>query len=232
MTSIKKVITSLSFLLVFIMTDNKVMAQDHVLWLHYFNSYKLSYRLSVDSDIGYRSDLFGFERWQYRSGLRYDLSNNLHFRAGLLYLHGPTVVGEIRPYQDIILRNRINRISFTNRVRLEQQFFEGNSNHNIRLRYNPSVSVPTIFGVISLGVEPFINLNDPNGPQLTSNRTLIGVKNNVYKNTFLTLQLINERSFPRNEEILNESWLIRVKIDHTIKPLKVNKLFERKNKGK
>ncbi|KXX70487.1 DUF2490 domain-containing protein [Flammeovirga sp. SJP92] len=227
----KKIISCLSFLLVFFLSQTNVIAQDHVLWLHYFNTYKLSYRFSLDSDIGYRSDIMGFERWQYRTGLRFELTNNVHLRGGVKYLHGNTVPNELRPFQDIIINNRIGSLSITNRVRFEQQFFDNERPLNVRLRYSPSVSLPTYIGVLSVGLEPFINLNSPSGPELASNRTVFGISHNVSKNTFLTIQLIKERSFIGNENLMNNnSKLIRVRIDHTIKPLKFNRLFEKKKK--
>ncbi|KXX70486.1 hypothetical protein AVL50_08625 [Flammeovirga sp. SJP92] len=190
----------------------------------------MTYKFSVDSDIGYRTDLFGQERWQYRSGIKYQATNNLQLRAGVMYVHGNSPRTEFRPYQDIIINNRINSLIISNRVRFEQQVFN-NAPTNFRIRYNPTLKVPTQLGVLSIGTEPFINTNSWDEIRITSNRIYFGVSRNMMKNTMITLQYINEKTFTSSEiSPFEQTHFIRLKIDHKIHPLESKSLFKRKKK--
>lgn len=218
----------LSTLTVFLLSSNVTFGQDDILWLHYFNRYKLSYKFSIDSDIGYRFYFPEGDRWQVRSGLRYDINENMYVRGGLMYVTGSAARQEIRPYQDFVINSRFSAFTVTQRVRLEEQFFEGNTATKIRLRYNPSIKFSTFFGFCTLGAEPFVVLNDQQS-RIASNRLYIGVTRRAYKNILVTLQYINERSYTKVENsFVNESNIIRIKVAHTIKPLRTGPLFGRK----
>ncbi|MBD0400646.1 DUF2490 domain-containing protein [Flammeovirga sp. EKP202] len=211
-----------------VITTNKSFAQDDILWLHYFNRYKLSYKFSIDSDVGYRFYFPEGERWQARSGLRYDINDNFYVRGGVMFVAGDAAREEFRPYQDFVFNSRLSIFTFTQRVRFEEQIFFDGTDTRFRLRYNPSVKFSTFFGYCTLGAEPFFVLNDPKS-RVASNRLYIGLTRKAYKNVFVTLQYINERSYTKAESsFINESNMIRVKVSHTIKPLRTGPLFGRK----
>lgn len=200
-----------------------------ILWLHYFNRYKLSYKFSIDSDIGYRQYFPEGNRTQIRSGLRYDINENMYVRSGLMYVNGNISREEVRPYQDFVINSRFSSFTFTQRIRLEEQFYIKNSSTTkIRLRYNPSIKFSTFFGFCTFGCEPFFVLNDSKS-LVTSNRLYIGLTRKAYKNILVTVQYINERSYKKAEHsFINESNMIRIKVAHTIHPLKTGPLFEKK----
>ncbi|KXX66839.1 DUF2490 domain-containing protein [Flammeovirga sp. SJP92] len=220
----------LGFFIVVIATS-KSFAQDDFLWLHYFNRYKLSYKFSIDSDVGYRSYFPEGERWQGRSGLRYDINDNFYVRGGVMFVGGSVARFEFRPYQDFVINSRVSFLTITQRVRFEQQMFFDGTDTRFRLRYNPSVKFSTFLGYCTLGVEPFFVLNNPNS-RVASNRMYVGLTRKAYKNVFVTLQYINERSYTKEESsFINESNIIRLKVSHTIKPLRTGPLFGRKKQG-
>lgn len=203
-------------------------AQD-ILWLHYFNQYKLSYKFSIDSDVGYREYFGEGNRTQFRSGLRYDINENIYVRGGLMYVDGTQVRQELRLYQDFVMNTRFNAFTISQRVRFEEQFFGDYSSTKVRLRYNPSIKYSSKYGFLTFGFEPFITLNE--GIRIGSNRTYFGITRRAYKNIFVTLEYINERGYKRNERYhVNETNLIRLKVKHVIHPLKTGPLFGRKRK--
>ncbi|AZQ65143.1 DUF2490 domain-containing protein [Flammeovirga pectinis] len=213
--------------LLFTFFSSDLFGQD-ILWLHYFNRYKLSYKFSIDSDVGYRQyfDDNGGNRGQIRSGLRYDVSDRFYIRGGFMYVNGSRSNEEFRFYQDFVYNIPFNVFTLTQRVRFEEQFFE-NSKKKYRLRYNPSLKFSTFFGYCTLGCEPFFTLND-NNSKISSNRVYIGVTRRAYKNILITLQYINERSYSiPTEGYINESNMVRIKISHVIHPLKTGPLFKR-----
>ncbi len=215
------------YLLILGIIPHNSFTQD-ILWLHYFNQYKLSYKFSIDSDIGYREYFSEGNRGQIRSGLRYDITENMYVRAGVMLVDGTQVRQELRPYQDFVMKTRFNAFTLSQRVRFEEQFFGDNAQTKVRLRYNPSIKYSSSFGYLTFGIEPFIALNE-NDFRIASNRMYVGITRRAYKNIFVTLEYINERGYKRNErQHINETNLIRVKINHVIYPLKVGPLFGRK----
>lgn len=222
---IKNVFIVIVFQFLLMMTL-KSSAQD-ILWLHYFNRYKLSYKFSIDSDIGYREYISEGNRGQLRSGLRYDINDKMYVRGGVMFVGGTQVRRETRWYQDFVLNTKVNAFTLTQRARFEQQLFEGSDKAKVRLRYNASVKYSSPYGFLTLGVEPFIPLNDSH-LYIGSYRTYVGVTRRAYKNTFVTLEYINERIRKRNEHTsIIPTHLIRIKVSHVINPLKVGPLFGR-----
>ncbi|NME71307.1 DUF2490 domain-containing protein [Flammeovirga aprica] len=211
-----------------VIAANKSFAQDDILWLHYFNRYKLSYKFSIDSDVGYRSYFPEGERWQGRTGLRYDINDNMYVRGGVMYVAGSAARQEFRPYQDFVFNSRVSIFTITQRVRFEQQLYFDGTETRFRLRYNPSVKFSTFLGYCTFGCEPFFVLNEESS-RVASNRLYVGITRKAYKNVFVTVQYINERSYNKAEtSFLDESNMIRVKVSHTIKPLRTGPLFGRK----
>ncbi|OHX64083.1 hypothetical protein NH26_20980 [Flammeovirga pacifica] len=212
----------------FAITD-ELFAQDFI-WFHYFNRYKLSYKFSIDSDFGWR-EYFDSERYrgQFRSGLRYDINSNMYARAGFMYVDGSVASQEIRFYQDYVYSFKLHDITIQQRIRLEQQTFtDPNKNFNFRIRYNPAIKFPSPIGQWTLAAEPFVSVKK-DGSYIGANRLIVGVKNKIYGNVHFTLQYINERAYNRVETgYINETQMIRVRIDHVIHPLRTGPLFGRK----
>lgn len=94
-------IISLTILLTFLKLTVSY-GQDQIAWFHYFNKMNLSYKFSIDTDLGYRSDFEGMERWQIRSGLKYDIIENVSVRAVVMHVQGTQSASELRFYQDLM----------------------------------------------------------------------------------------------------------------------------------
>ncbi|WP_044209553.1 DUF2490 domain-containing protein [Flammeovirga sp. OC4] len=208
-------------ILFYLLSSYSAYAQDNMVWFHYFNKFKLSYKFSIDSDIGYRNDFHDLARWQFRSGLKYDLTEDFNIRAGIMYVQGQSTNQELRFYQDLIYKARIGEVIIANRLRFEEQYFPTLNKTSYRLRFNPMMKFSTEIGLLSAGVEPFINLD---GFKVSSNRMYFGITRYFTKNTLITLQYIRESSYSRTEvDTINSSHMIRIKIDHMLNPLRIVK---------
>lgn len=226
--NINKLIRNLIIIFSFAIS-NELFAQDYI-WFHYFNRYKLSYKFSIDSDIGWR-EYFDAERYrgQIRSGLRYDINANMYARGGIMYVNGSVASEEIRFYQDYVYSFKIKDITIQQRIRFEQQTFtDPTKNFNFRIRYNPALKFHSPIGHWTLAAEPFVSVKK-DGSYIGANRLLVGIKNKIYGNVHLTLQYINERAYSKAETgYIAENQMIRVRIDHVIHPLRTGPLFGRK----
>ncbi|MBD0405322.1 DUF2490 domain-containing protein [Flammeovirga sp. EKP202] len=213
-------IISLTILLTFLKLTVSY-GQDQIAWFHYFNKMNLSYKFSIDTDLGYRSDFEGMERWQIRSGLKYDIIENVSVRAGVMHVQGTQSASELRFYQDLMHKEDFSSFTFSLRVRFEEQYFPQLDQTNYRVRYNPMIKFSTSAGLISLGCEPFINLDSF---QVTNNRWYFGITRYAFKNTLITLQYIKENSYSNTEiDRFNSPHMIRIKIDHSINPIRIRR---------
>lgn len=214
--------TIFSFTIVLLLLGStSIYGQDQIAWFHYFNKMNLSYKYSIDTDIGYRNDFQSMERWQIRTGLKYNLNEDFNIRAGIMHVQGTHADNELRLYQDFLHKTTFSDFHFSHRLRFEEQFFPMINQSNYRVRYNPMVKFSTGIGAVTLGVEPFINLNPF---KITNNRIYLGITRYTFKNTLVTLQYIREGSYANSEmNRLNSSHMIRIKIDHSINPIRFKK---------
>ena len=125
-------------------------------WLQYYNQTKLGKNWVWLTDGGYRwRD--GFEestKYIARTGLGYSINPNMRVSAGLAYLglysSGKVSTVELRPYQEFLLKNGLNKIGISNRFRVEKRFFNPviheafptQNTFNFRFRYAITASIP------------------------------------------------------------------------------------------
>ncbi len=169
------------FLLVFVslLLTSQLFAQNNKEfgnWLMYFGTNRITDDWSIHSEIQYRNhtvEPINIEQLLLRTGVNYHLKGNGVLTLGYGYVashdfdtdqKGPESK-EHRIFQQLILTNKISRLKFEHRYRLEQRWV--NSNYKNRIRYrlmlflplnNPTISPKTVF----LGVynELFMNTTD------------------------------------------------------------------------
>lgn len=142
-------------------------------WLMYFGSNKISNKLSVHSEAQYRHYTVApvnVEQLLLRAGLNYHFADNAFVTAGYGHISGyqfkseqtAPETTEHRVWQQFVLTNKISRIKFEHRYRLEQRWV--NDSYRARFRYRLMLFVPINKtkiekGALFLGVydEVFIN---------------------------------------------------------------------------
>lgn len=127
------------------------------IWFQYYNKSKISEKLSLVSDVGYRLKEGQFvELSQYflRSGLRYTINPSIRVLLGAAYFkshyHGEARATEIRPHQELTTKHKFGKVGFGNRVRIEERFRSVNAtdgttsftSFNFRFRYRFLFDIP------------------------------------------------------------------------------------------
>ncbi len=158
----------------FILLPITISAQDSVgNWIMYFGTNKISEKLSIHSEVQFRNHTTfpnNTEQWLLRTGLNYHFSKKSFVTGGYAYI--PSYVykskqsapetEEHRIWQQFILTNKIGRVKFEHRYRIEQRWV--NSDYKNRFRYRimlfiplnkPSIEEKTWF--IGLYDEVFVN---------------------------------------------------------------------------
>lgn len=120
-------------------------------WLMYFGTNRVSDKLSIHTEIQYRNHTFvpvNTEQLLLRTGLNY------HFAKGAMATAGYANIGsyeyrseqrnpetqEHRIWQQLILTNKIGRVKFEHRYRVEQRWIE--QDYRDRFRYRLMLFVP------------------------------------------------------------------------------------------
>ena len=130
--------------------------QDHTgNWLMYFGSHKLSSTYSIHSEVQIRlyEPFRNFNQGFFRLGLNYHINEYSLLTAGYGFFrtesfvkdHNKTYSNEHRIWQQFILRNKISRVAFEHRYRLEQRWissWNGEEDYKNRVRYRLYVAVP------------------------------------------------------------------------------------------
>ncbi len=170
--------TTLFFTLLLVVSASSLSAQQDEFgnWLMYFGTNKLSDKLSIHSEVQYRNHTLApvnIEQLLLRTGLNYHVAKNAILTAGYGYIASHDFESEQtepetkehRLFQQFILTNKVSRLKFEHRYRLEQRW--ANDNYKNRIRYRLMVFLPlnkpTIeTGTLFLGVydEIFVNTKD------------------------------------------------------------------------
>lgn len=136
--------------------QNQVPLQNYGHWFMYFGDNKLTSRIGVHTELQLRNYFVNntIEQTLVRVGLNYYVLPKVMLTAGYGFIYtAPTsgnvedpITGEHRIWQQLLLRQSLNRISVEHRYRLEQRFIEnytsGKSNFENRLRYRLQVVLP------------------------------------------------------------------------------------------
>ena len=142
-------------------------------WLMYFGTNRISENFSIHTEIQFRNHTVvpnNTEQWLLRTGLNYHFSDKSTLTTGYAYI--PSYVYESeqkspeneehRIWQQFILTNKLGRVKFEHRYRVEQRWV--NQDYKNRLRYRLMLFVPLNKpdiekGTLFLGVYDEIFLN-------------------------------------------------------------------------
>ncbi len=145
-------------------------------WIMYFGTNKVSEKFSIHTEVQYRNHTLtpnNTEQLLLRTGLNYHFSDKAFVTAGYAYI--PSYIfdseqkspetEEHRIWQQFILTNKIGRVKFEHRYRIEQRWV--NQDYKNRFRYRlmlfiplnkPKIEAKTLF----LGLYDEIFVNDKN----------------------------------------------------------------------
>ena len=166
------------FLLLFLLSVSVFSQEERTgNWLMYFGTNRVSDKFSVHSEIQYRHHTLSpnnIEQLLLRVGLNYHLSDKATVTAGYAFITSyifesdekSPETKEHRIWQQFILTNKIGRVKFEHRYRIEQRWI--NQDYKNRFRYRLMLFIPlnkpTIEkGSLFLGLydEIFINTKEP-----------------------------------------------------------------------
>lgn len=143
-------------------------------WLMYFGMNRISDDWSVHTEVQYRNHKIApvhIEQLLLRFGMNYHLSNSAILTGGYGYIGShdfesepkrPDIV-EHRIWQQLILINKVDRIKFEHRYRVEQRWVE--EDYLNRLRYRLMLFVPI------------------NKPEMTEGTVFLGIYDELFMNT-------------------------------------------------
>lgn len=167
-----KLIKSLSSSIVFLMLLLPIISfsqEDKVgNWLMYFGKNQISDKFSIHSEIQFRNHTIApnnTEQWLFRAGLNYHFSEKAFVTAGYAYI--PSYVydseqkspetEEHRIWQQFILINKLGRVKFEHRYRVEERWVS--EDFKMRLRYRLMLFIPLNKPIIETGTL-FLGLYD------------------------------------------------------------------------
>lgn len=151
-------------------------------WLMYFGANRISDRFSIHTEVQHRNYTVApvnLEQLLLRTGLNYHISSNAMVTAGYGYIanyafegeeSGPEIE-EHRIWQQLILTQKLDRIKFEHRYRVEQRWVE--KDYRNRFRYRLMFFIPV------------------NKPALEPGSVFIGVYDEIFINS-------EEEFFDRN----------------------------------
>lgn len=145
-------------------------------WLMYFGTNKVSDKFSIHTEIQFRNHTItpnNTEQLLLRTGLNYHFSDRATLTAGYAYI--PSYIYESeqkspeteehRIWQQFILTNKIGRVKFEHRYRIEQRWVNQNFKNRFRYRLmlfiplnKPKIEKGTIF--LGLYDEIFVNAKE------------------------------------------------------------------------
>lgn len=182
---------SLLSILFFLLCQNKAFAQKEVVrseqvWLQSYHEAKVSekWTLLLDGGFRWRDGVDDKLAYIVRAGAGYALTPRLRAAAGFAHLGGyageKVIRREYRPYQELQLKDQLGRLNLSQRLRIEERFFDdlavgvSTVDFNFRFRYSVMVGIPLLRLsaknpdrrlVLNVGDEVFINA----GRQITHN---------------------------------------------------------------
>ncbi len=143
-------------------------------WIMYFGLNRISDDFSIHSEVQYRNHTLepvNIEQLLLRTGLNYHVSKNAMITAGYAYVASHDFESEQkapestehRIFQQLILINKVSRLKFEHRYRLEQRWV--NSDYRNRIRYRLMVFLPL------------------NKPTITTGTFFLGLYDEIFLNT-------------------------------------------------
>ncbi|KAA3646926.1 MAG: DUF2490 domain-containing protein [Bacteroidetes bacterium] len=242
-------------IIIFVFCINSVIALSQVKdisignqqWLHYYNQTRLGDKFVWLADGGYRWKDGFQENSQYitRTALGYFINPNLQISAGFAHLgfHSSGKINkvEFRPFQELIIKNKVKKFDLNHRIRIEERIFypvykgkiQNSSVFNFRFRYAFTISIPLfklskentnrIFS-INLGDEIFINVGENNSYKLFyQNRLIISPTIYFSKNLAVSITWNSQFSSTSTKKSYKYADVLWIQIKHKLnikKPLK------------
>ncbi len=170
--------TSIFFILTLL--SNPLLAQQDEFgnWLMYFGTNRLSDDWSIHSEVQYRNHTVSptnIEQLLLRTGANYHLKDNAIVTFGYGYIASHEFESEQkepestenRLFQQLILINKVGRIKFEHRYRVEQRWVKVNeeTDYRNRLRYRLMAFIPL------------------NKPTITKGTFFLGIYDEIFMNT-------------------------------------------------
>jgi len=159
-------IKNLIWIFIVALLSNSLLAQQDAFgnWLMYFGTNRISDDFSIHSEVQYRNHTLApvnIEQLLLRTGLNYHLSKNAIITGGYGYIASHVYESEQkapeskehRLFQQLILLNKVGRLKFEHRYRLEQRWVRANeaTDYRNRIRYRLMVFLPINKPVIEPG---------------------------------------------------------------------------------
>jgi hypothetical protein len=180
-------ICTISFILFFFISTQSILfgqqkdvVNSNQQWFQYYNQTKLSdkWTLLVDGGFRWKEGFQESSQFIVRAAMGYSLTSNIQISSGLAHLgfYSSDKISkvEFRPYQEITVKNKFNKIDLNHRYRVEERFFKSVDNgviqspntFNFRFRYSLMLSIPLfqlskekpekVF-ILNIGDEIFVN---------------------------------------------------------------------------
>jgi len=166
----------ITMILTLVMLSNILYGQQDIFgnWLMYFGTNKIADDWSIHSEVQYRNHTIepvNIEQLLLRTGVNYHISKNAILTMGYGYIASHEFESEQkepestehRIFQQFILTNKLDRIKFEHRYRLEQRWV--NSDYRNRIRYRLMLFIPI------------------NKPQIEAKTFFVGIYNEIFMNT-------------------------------------------------
>lgn len=178
-------------------------------WMMYFGTNRIHDNWSIHTEVQYRNHEIApntVEQLLLRTGLNYHLSSSSMLTAGYAFVpsyvyeseQSEPEVTEHRIFQQLIMTNKIGRIKFEHRYRIEQRWV--NDDYRNRLRYRLMAFIPINKTVIEEGTffigiydEVFINTKST---FFDRNRLYVSLGYQIKKSLQVQLGYLNQRVNP------------------------------------
>lgn len=127
-------------------------------WFQYYNQVHFSEKFSLLSDIGFRMKEQFSHAAQHviRTGVGYQLNKECRLVVGIGHFGSYSSERinkiEFRPYQELTLKQKLEKVGLTHRFRVEERYFKTIENGNIiagttfnfRFRYRFAIGIPIV----------------------------------------------------------------------------------------
>ncbi|MFO7880621.1 MAG: DUF2490 domain-containing protein [Bacteroidales bacterium] len=221
--------------------QQKDVVKSNQQWFQYYNQTKLNNNLTLLYDGSYRwKDRFQ-KKSQYliRAAIGYNINSDIQISSGIahlgFYFSDKLITVEFRPYQEILVKNKFNKIGMNHRYRIEERFFYPVDNgeiqklgtFNFRFRYAFMFSIPLFklsktktdkAFLLNIGDEIFINAGKEvvNGI-FDQNRIIVSPTFKLNESLSLSLTWNSQFASTQSQDIFNYTNVYWFQIKHNLK---------------
>jgi len=221
--------------------QQKDVLKNNQQWFQYYNQTKLNDHWTLLFDGGYRWNDGFQESSQYivRAAIGYNLNSDIQISSGIAHLgfysSDKLDKVELRPFQEIIVKNKFNKIGLNHRYRIEERFFYPVTNgeiqtpgtFNFRFRYAFMFSIPLFklsktktdkAFLLNIGDEIFINAGKEvvNGI-FDQNRIIVSPTFKLNESLSLSLTWNGQFASTQSQDIFNYTNVYWFQIKHNLK---------------